>query len=117
MAQVMDATEAVFAALRYSTGHETSAVLSDSGHVPASTLGHRKHSRPLKEDATAQKQYLTPPEEKALTDYILRCAKRGYPIPVKLVRYFAWVIARKRSSTFQILANDDTIQAPGNNWP
>ena len=86
-------------------------------NVPASTLWHRKHGRPSKGDAAAQKQYLTPSEEKALADYILRWAERGYPVPVKLVRDFAWVIARKRSSTFQTLSNDDTIQPPGKNWP
>lgn len=33
------------------------------------------------------------------------------------MRYFAWVIARKGSSTFQILSNDETIKPPGKNWP
>jgi tetratricopeptide (TPR) repeat protein len=117
MAGVMDAVGAVLATSRQSSKHETCAAPSESSHVPASTLWHRKHGRPSKRDAAAQKQYLTPSEEKALTDSILCWAERGYPVPVKLVRYFAWVIAHKRSSTFQILSNDDTIQAPGKNWP
>jgi hypothetical protein len=38
MAEVMDATEAVFTTFRYSTGHETPAALVEPGHVRASTL-------------------------------------------------------------------------------
>jgi hypothetical protein len=100
MAEVADDTETVFATFRYSTGRETSAVLSESSHVSASTLWHREHGRPTRREVAAQKQYLAPSEEKALANYILCMAERGYPVPVKLLRYLAWVIARRRSSTF-----------------
>src|SRR5882672_490236 len=43
-------------------------------------------------------------------------AERGYPAPVKLLRHLAWVVARRRSSTFQIPANDG-VRPPGKNWP
>jgi hypothetical protein len=53
------------------------------------TAGHREaKSQPR------SNQYLTPSEEKALAGYVLRMADRGYPAPVKLLRYLAWVIAR-----------------------
>jgi hypothetical protein len=100
MAEVMDDTEAVFVTFRYFTGRETSAVLSESSYIPASTLWHREHGRLTRREVAAQKQYLTPSEEKAFTDYVLRMTERGYPVPVKLLRYLAWVIARRRSSIF-----------------
>ena len=115
MAEVAGTIEAVFTTFRYSTGHETSAVLSKPGHVPAFTLWHRKHGRPSRREAAARKQYLTPSEKNTLADYILRMAERGYPATVILLRYLAWVIARRRSSTFQIPANDDGVDAPGKN--
>jgi len=83
MAGVVDATGPVLVTSRHSLNIEICAALSESSHVPASTLWHRKHGRPSKGDAAAQKQYLTPSEEKALADYILRWAERGYPVPVK----------------------------------
>jgi hypothetical protein len=40
----------------------------------------------LRREVAAQKQYLTPSEENALADYVLRMTERGYPAPVKLLR-------------------------------
>jgi hypothetical protein len=117
MAKIMDTAKAALTALRCSTEHETHTALSESSRMPALTLWHREHGRLSKREAAAQKQYLTPSEEKALADYILRMAGRDYPAPVKILRYFAWVIARRRSSTFQILINDNGVRAPGKNWP
>jgi hypothetical protein len=111
----MDDAEAVLATLRSSTEHQTYAALSEISRVPASTLWHREHGRPSRREVAAQKQYLTPSEENALADYVLCMAERGYPAPVKLLRYLAWVIARRRSSTFQIPTNDDGVRAPGKN--
>jgi hypothetical protein len=115
MAEVMDAAGAVLATFRCSTEHETYAALSEISRVPASTLWHRDHGRPSRREVAAQKQYLTPSEEKALADYVLRMAKRGYPAPVKLLRYLAWVITRRRSSTFQIHTINDGVRPPGKN--
>jgi hypothetical protein len=89
MAEIMDAAEAVLTTLRCSTEHETYAALSKLSRVPASTLWHREHGRPSRREVAAQKQYLSPSEEKSLADYILRMAERGYPAPVKLLRYLA----------------------------
>jgi hypothetical protein len=113
----MDAAGAVTATLRCSTNNDVHAALLESSSVPASTLWHCRHGRPSKKEAAAQKQYLTPSEEKALADYVLRWAERGYPVSVKLLRHLAWAIARRRSSAFQILSHDDTIRPPGKNWP
>ena len=74
-----------------------------------STLWRRAHGKPSRIDKAAKQQYLTPAEEKALLDYVLRMSKRGYPLPVKFLRSLALVIARQRSSAFQIPADDDGI--------
>jgi hypothetical protein len=91
MAEVMDVAGTVLATLRCSTEHDTYAALSELSRVP---LWHREHGRPSRSEVAAKKQYLTPSEEKALAGYVLRMADRGYPVPVKLLRYLAWVIAR-----------------------
>jgi hypothetical protein len=82
---IMDAAGIVLATSRHSLKHETYAALYDSSRVPTSTLWHREHGRPSKREVAAQKQYLTPSEEKALAEYILRWAEQDFPAPVKLV--------------------------------
>jgi hypothetical protein len=71
--------------------------------LPLSTYWHRVHGRPSRQDTAAKRQYLTPSEEKALVDYALRLAARGYPVPVKFLRYLAQWIVRQRSSSFQVV--------------
>jgi hypothetical protein len=90
--------------------------LSELSHAPASTIWHRHHGRLSTKDAAASQQYLTPSKEKALVDYVLRAADRGYPVPVKLLRHLAWTTARQQSSTFPIPADDDAVRHPGKNW-
>jgi hypothetical protein len=48
MTEIMNAAGAVLATSRHSSKHETYAALSESSHVPASTLWHREHGRPSK---------------------------------------------------------------------
>jgi hypothetical protein len=82
-----------------------------------STLWRRAHGKPSRTDKAAKQQYLTPVEEKALLDYVLRTSERGYPLPVKFLRSLALVIARQRSSAFQTPTVDDGVRPPGKNWP
>jgi hypothetical protein len=88
-----------------------------SGCVPSepskSTRWRRAHSKPSRADKAASQQYLNPCEEKALVDYILCIANRGYPLSVKFLRSLALVIARQRSSPFQIPPTDGVIRPPG----
>jgi hypothetical protein len=72
---------------------------------------------PTRSDKAAGQQYLTPSEEKALVEYVLRMCERGFPVPVKFLGSIAHVIKRQRSSAFQTLAADDGISAPNKNWP
>ena len=116
MTEVMDPAEAVLARWRGFPEPKTYAELSKLTNVPNSTLWHHEQGRLSKKDAAAKKQYLSPSEEKILVDHILRAAERGYPVPVKLLRHLARTIARQRSSTFQIPADDDRIRLPEKNW-
>jgi hypothetical protein len=85
--------------------------LARHGDVAYATLWHRAHGRPSKEDKARGQQYLTPVEEKALDQYLIRMADLGYPIPIKRLRSLAFSIARRRS------AEDIAIKLPGKNWP
>ena len=89
------------------------AALSERTGIPASTLWHRAHGRPSKQQNAANQQYLTPQEEKALLDHALRMANNGYPLPVKSLCSLALVIARRRSSNCQA----QHLRPPGKNWP
>ena len=114
--QDTDRATAVLTELSDSTDRETFAALSELNSVPVSTLWHRAHGRrPRREKATSQ-QYLTPSEEKAVVDYLLRMSNNGFPILVKFLRSMALIIVRRRSFTFQVLATDETIRPPGKNW-
>ncbi|OAL31070.1 hypothetical protein AYO20_08401 [Fonsecaea nubica] len=60
---------------------------------------------------------ITPPAKKrALVDYLLRAAERGFPIPLKLLLLLAHVIARPRSSPSSIPAADVELESPRKNW-
>jgi hypothetical protein len=60
-----------------------------------STLWRYARGRPTRRDKAASQQYLTPREEKALLEYVLRMDQRGYPLPVKFLDSIAHVIKRK----------------------
>jgi hypothetical protein len=93
------------------------AIQSRSTGIPASTLWRRANSRPSLADKAANQQYLTPQEEQALVEYVLRLADNGYPLPVKFLRSLAVVIVRQRSSIFQARDPSLKVRPPGKNWP
>lgn len=72
----------------------TYAALSEHGKVPRSTVWHRAHGRPSKEDKARQQQYLTPEEEKALAQCLKRRANIGYAVPIKHLPSLAFIIAQ-----------------------
>jgi hypothetical protein len=80
-----------------------------------STLWRRACGKPSRLDKAAKQQYLTPSEENALLEYVLRTSERRYPLPVKFLRFLALLIARQRSSAFQTPAVDDGVRPPGKN--
>jgi hypothetical protein len=94
------------------TKPKTYAALSDFSKVPASSLWHRAHGRPSIEEKAKRQQYLTPSEEKALVKYILRMS-RTYPVSIKYLRSFAYIIACQRSCNLL----KDKLRYLGKNWP
>jgi hypothetical protein len=99
------------------TKPKTYVALSECSKVPPSTLWHRAHGRPSRQEKATGQQYLTPSEEKALVNYVLRMSDYGYPVPVKYLRSLAFVIARQRSCVFYTPSTDEVIKSPGKNWP
>lgn len=93
------------------------AIRSRSTGIPVSTLWRRANNKPSIADKAANQQYLTPSEEQALVEYVLRLADNGYPLPVKFLRSLAQTIVRQRSSIFQITDPDLDVRPPGKNWP
>ena len=68
---------------------------------------------PTQTDKAAGQQYLTPREEQALLEYVLRMNQRGHPLPVQFLGSIAHVVKRQRCSAFQVRAVDDEIRPPG----
>lgn len=54
------------------TKANTYAVWSKLTNIPIVTLWRRDHGKPSKKDKAARQQYLTPQEEKALKEYLIR---------------------------------------------
>lgn len=82
-----------------------------------STLWRHARGQPTLQDKASHQQYLSVSEEKALLEYVLRMADRGYPLPVKFLRTLAVVIARRRISTDDGAPVPPEISPPGKNWP
>lgn len=89
----------------------TYAALAERGEVPLTTVWHRAHGRPSKEDKAQRQQYLTPSEEKALVNFLLRRADLGCPVRVKFLPSLAFSISRRPTTT------DGAIEPPNKNWP
>ena len=71
---------------------------------------HESGGRTRQDKAKGQ-QYLTPQEEKALVQYILRYTRNGYPLPVKALRSLAAIIKSRRKSNFQTLSAEDFVKS------
>ena len=117
MAEVAVPSTTVLARRGKPTERETFADKAKLSDLPLSTYWHRVHGRPSRQDTAVKRQYLTSTEERALVNHVLRLAARGYPVPVKFLRYLAQWIVRQRSSTFQVPTADDKVLLPGKNWP
>jgi hypothetical protein len=115
MTETVNPAESVLTRMRSSPDSKTYAKRSKLTKVPLSTLWYHQHGRLSRKDAAAKRQYLTPSEEQTVVDFILRGAEYDNPVSVKSVGQLAWIIARQRSSTFEILADDNLIRPLGKN--
>jgi hypothetical protein len=80
---------------------------------PTSTNQRREHGKRMKREKAAKDQYLSPNEEKALSDCVLCMSQNGYPLAVKVLRCFALVIRRQREKA----SDAQNLSEPGKNWP
>ena len=84
--------------------------LADHSGVPRSTLHYREHGRQTIEAKAQSQQYLTPSEEQAVVDFVLRMSALGQPVRTKHVPYIAFSATRARP------ASDRPLKRPGKNW-
>ncbi|KAH7548747.1 hypothetical protein BM1_10913 [Bipolaris maydis] len=80
------------------------------GNVPRTTVHYRYRGRPSKKAKHGNQQYLSPAEEKALVDFLLRISTGGSPIRIKYIPSRAFCIARRRVS-------NRPAEPPNENWP
>jgi hypothetical protein len=88
----------------------TYKALSDRHKVSRTTLWNRAHGQPSIDAKTVSQQYLTPAEEKALANHVIRMAKTGHSIRIKFIASLAFIIASQRSSATR------PLKPPGKNW-
>ncbi|KAF1820765.1 uncharacterized protein K489DRAFT_304002, partial [Dissoconium aciculare CBS 342.82] len=84
--------------------------LADHAGVPCSTLHHRARGRQSLRAKAERQQYLTPPEEQAVVEFLLHMSKLGQPVRMKHVPSIAF------SATRQRCANNGPSKPPGKNW-
>ena len=84
-------------------------VVDQANTIPVSTRWHRAHGRQTRRQRAERQQLLTPQQEKALVDHLLRLHKNGYPARVKHLRYFAGILLRQRDAAGS--------SAPRRRWP
>jgi hypothetical protein len=87
---------------------------SEDKELPYHTRYYQQRGRRSMKEKAQSQQYLTPPEEEALVDFILRMGAAGTPICVKyipgLVFCIALCIARRRTA-------NRPSEPPKKNWP
>lgn len=88
--------------------------------LPPSTQWHRDHGRQSRKDKAVKQQLLTPREEQAIVDYVLRADRNGFPARVKDLRYYAAILLRRRACAGG-QASDAGVSTrrltPGKDWP
>jgi hypothetical protein len=65
------------------------SVCPELNPVSRSTAWHRARGRPTRKEKAARQQYLTPSEETAVVEYLLKAADNGFPIHVKALAVYS----------------------------
>ncbi len=82
--------------------------------VPRSTIHGRKHGRKTKAESAAERQKLTPLEERSLIEHIQRLHAAGYPPKRSAVREMANTLIRCRKGSSSVeLSRDEEV---GQHW-
>lgn len=90
---------------------------SNSPPLPPSTRWHRAHGRQSRRDKAIKQQLLTPREEQAIVEFVLRADRNGYPARVKDLRRYAAILLRKRASPDHGSIAPACGLTPGKDWP
>lgn len=95
-------------------------LVAPTNALPRSTQWHRDHGRQSRRDKAIKQQLLTPREEQAVVDFVLRADRNGYPARVKDLSRYAAILLRKRGLQ---RGPETTLTAPagrlspGKDWP
>ena len=88
--------------------------------LPPSTQWHRDHGRQTRQDKAIKQQLLTPHEEQAIVDFVLRADRNGYPARVKDLRRYAAILLRRRAPQREGRTSSEVpahSQTPNKDWP
>lgn len=106
----MDKASRALAERQLAEAPEPYRAFADRVGVPRSTLYHRSRGRPSREAKASKQQYLTPAEEKAVVEFVLRQSALGRPVQIKHVPHLAHIAAQHRSEPQR------PQKPPGKNW-
>jgi hypothetical protein len=91
---------------------------ADSPHLPYTTQWHRDHGRGTRRDKAIKQQLLTPREEQAIVDFVLRADRNGFPARVKDLHHYAAVFLRGRAPQHRCkTSSKDYREGPAKDWP
>jgi hypothetical protein len=102
--------------------HRVAAAESEPGvgssPLPYTTQWHRDHGRGTRRDKAIKQQLLTPREEQAIVDFVLRADRNGFPARVKDLHHYATVFLRGRAPP-RIRETSSKVhsQVPAKDWP
>lgn len=89
-----------------------------SSYLPYTTQWHRDHGRGTRRDKAIKQQLLTPREEQAIVDFVLRADRNGFPARVKDLHHYAAVFLRGRAPQRRRKpSSKEQCQVPAKDWP
>ena len=89
-----------------------------SPHLPYTSQWHRNNGRGTRRDKAIKQQPLTPREEQAIVDFVLRADRNGFPAKVKDLYHYATGFLRGRAPRRKRGASSKVNgQVPAKDWP
>jgi hypothetical protein len=86
--------------------------------LPYTTKWHRDNGRGTRRDKAIKQQLLTPREEQAIVDFVLRADRNGFPAKVKDLHHYATVFLRGRAPRRKRGASPKVhSHVPSKDWP
>ena len=89
-----------------------------SPRLPYNTQWHRDHGPGTRRDKAIKQQLLTPREEQAIVDFVLRADRNGFPARVKDLHHYAAIFLRGRAPQRRRKpSSKEQRQVPAKDWP